>query len=169
MHRVYIPGTGRLLQEGQVPVYDLKCLPIPSTNNNPYITGSSAWKPLFQFWNSDSKMITSFFVPKVTRDLTNRTEAKRAREIPESSKTETGKKPKLSEVDEMLSYLDDDINKENSWKTALERHTSSQSFGDLAKFLASERCVQHVSDFVRNYVVFWINLATTINFAENSR
>jgi uncharacterized protein YccT (UPF0319 family) len=97
-------------------------------------------------------MITSFFVPKKTRepceDMTNRTEDKRARETP-SSQIEKGKKQKLSEVDDLLSHLHDDG--EMSWRTALERYTASQSFASLAKFLAAER------------LVCWVHSAWTSN------
>ena len=88
-------------------------------------------------------MITSFFVPKKTREpcesMTNETEGKRARDL-SPSRVETSKKPMLSRIEELLSHLhDDNDNNDNdnnemnsSWKSALERYTSSQSCANIA-------------------------------------
>ena len=50
----------------------------------------------------------------------------------------------LSKIEDLLSHLQDNNSDEDddnkiSWKSSLERYTSSQSFADLAKFIATER------------------------------
>lgn len=80
-------------------------------------------------------MITSFFAPK--------------RASAASDSTEGGggeaKRQKMtnSEVEELLSYLQDD-NDSQTWYKALEKHTSSSSFARLAKFIATERKSQTI-------------------------
>jgi uracil-DNA glycosylase len=84
-------------------------------------------------------MITSFFGPK------------RASEATETQNNNSGsKRQKMTansdEVDELLSYLQDNRDNEDTqtWSTALEKHTSSASFARLAKFIATERKSQTI-------------------------
>jgi hypothetical protein len=75
--------------------------------------------------------------------MTNRTEGKRSRDQ-SPSRVVSSKKPMLSKTEDLLSHLhddnsDDDDDNKISWKSSLEPYTSSQSFADLAKFIATER------------------------------
>jgi len=91
-------------------------------------------------------MITSFFAPKSqSYSSTKSSSSKRERETGDSAiDTAEPKRTKnaadsSSQVEELLSYMNDDENATAPWKKALSKHASSPSFARLAKFVAQER------------------------------
>jgi uracil-DNA glycosylase len=96
-------------------------------------------------------MISSFFAPKGKANIapgitmaTSQAPPKRSIEEGEEETALSNKKAKLSEVDQLLSYIIDNNNNDDdenttSWRQALSRHTSLPSFQKLAIFVAQER------------------------------
>ena len=100
-------------------------------------------------------MITSFFAPKSKRAAGRRSSSEES-DASEVANNDSNKRRKVScptalpskdlstEVEELLSYLTDPVDSTQTWRHALIRHTSSSSFENLAKFVASERKNQTV-------------------------
>lgn len=100
-------------------------------------------------------MITSYFASKKRKaeadtkpsSSSPSTPATTCSEVSTTSETDsssTTKKAKQHDdaVQEMLEHLNDSLEDEvSSWRKALDKHFSSNRFGNLAKFVASQRCV----------------------------
>lgn len=91
-------------------------------------------------------MITSFFAPKSKRAADEATDAASAKSDEDIKRQRVSipsaiiaTKNSSPEVGELLSHLIDTPNNTHTWRQALLRHTSSQSFATLAKFLAADR------------------------------
>jgi uracil-DNA glycosylase len=91
-------------------------------------------------------MITSFFAPKSKRAADEATASASAKSDEDIKRQRVSipsaiiaTKNSSPEVGELLSHLIDTPNNTHTWRQALLRHTSSQSFAALAKFLAADR------------------------------
>jgi uracil-DNA glycosylase len=93
-------------------------------------------------------MITSFFSPKKKEGSPEEQRSQMHNDTLKRSAdhelTSSSKRMKLSEVEQLISFLHDSQDDENntmsnSWRQALARHTSSHSFEKLAKYLSQER------------------------------
>jgi len=97
-------------------------------------------------------MITSFFAPKPKRAAAGGSSASTESEVTETANDSNKRQKVVSppgkelspEVEELLSNLQDPVDGTQTWRSALQRHTSSASFERLAKFVANERISQTI-------------------------